>query len=380
MKFIIHGGTLSRSLQSIISVIATNNAYPILGNFLFELSDKTLSITASDLETTARVTLDLNDAEQGSINRITINAKMLLEIVNTLSNSPLTFTIDEEDLMVEITSGEGKYRISGASAEQYPNPVSIEEPQITTITSTLLADAISKTIFATGVDELRAQMTGVLCEQVNDSITFVATDAHKLVRYRKVEFPVEQETSFIIPRKPLNLIRNILSSYKGEIDVLMKYNIDNVEFVFENYSITCRLIDGKYPNYDAAIPKENPNKLIIEKASFLNSVRRVAIFASQSTNQIRLAFLDNEVEMSAEDPDLANAAKERIPCNYDGEFLEIGFNAKYLIEMINNVETEYLLLEMSQPNRAGIIYPYEEDPEPSTESILMLVMPVMLVD
>lgn len=380
MKFIVHGGTLSRSLQSIISIITTNNAFPILENFLFELNGNILSITASDLETTAIVKLDLNDAEDDGLNKIAVNAKKLLDIVKTLENAPLTFNIEEEDFAIEITSGSGRYKITGTSNEQFPNPIVIENPQSSILPSTLLVNAISKTVLATGVDELRPQMTGVFCEQTFDSITFVATDAHKLVRYRKTNFNNENESNFILPKKPLNLIKNILTSYKDEVDVLMEYNITNVSFTFENYHIVCRLIEGKYPNYDAAIPKENPNKLIIQRNELLNSVRRISIFASQSTNQIILKFNGNELTISAEDIDFSNAAKEKLSCNYTGEDLTIGFNAKYLIEMINNVETEYLSLEMSQPNRAGIIYPFEENPEPNTESILMLVMPVMLVN
>lgn len=380
MKFIVHGGTLSRSLQSIISVITTNNAFPILENFLFELNGNILSITASDLETTAIVKLDLNDAEDDGLNKIAVNAKKLLDIVKTLENAPLTFNIEEEDYAIEITSGEGRYKITGTSSDEFPNPKAIENPQSSILPSTLLVNAISKTVLAAGVDELRPQMTGVFCEQTLDSITFVATDAHKLVRYRKTNFNNENETNFILPKKPLNLIKNILTSYKDEVDVLMEYNITNVSFTFENYHIVCRLIEGKYPNYDAAIPKENPNKLIIERNVLLSSVRRIAIFASQSTNQIILKFNGSDLIISAEDVDFSNAAKEKLSCNYTGEDLTIGFNAKYLIEMINNVETEYLSLEMSQPNRAGIIYPFEENPEPNTESILMLVMPVMLVN
>lgn len=380
MKFIVHGGTLSRSLQSIISVITTNNAFPILENFLFELNGNILSITASDLETTAIVKLDLNDAEDDGLNKIAVNAKKLLDIVKTLENAPLTFNIEEEDYAIEITSGEGRYKITGTSSDEFPNPKAIENPQSSILPSTLLVNAISKTVLAAGLDELRPQMTGVFCEQTLDSITFVATDAHKLVRYRKTNFNNENESNFILPKKPLNLIKNILTSYKDEVDVLMEYNITNVSFTFENYHIVCRLIEGKYPNYDAAIPKENPNKLIIERNVLLSSVRRIAIFASQSTNQIILKFNGNDLIISAEDVDFSNAAKEKLSCNYTGEDLTIGFNAKYLIEMINNVETEYLSLEMSQPNRAGIIYPFEENPEPNTESILMLVMPVMLVN
>lgn len=380
MKFIVHGGTLSRSLQSIFSVVTTNNAVPILENFLFNLEDKTLTITASDLETTVSVKLELNDADADGLTKIAVPAKMLLEIVKTFSNVPLTFVIDEENYSIEITSGEGKYKLTGVSADEYPKVNTIEDPSQVVLPSSLLVNAISKTVFAAGIDELRPQMTGVFCEQNDESITFVATDAHKLVRYRRTDFSNDQTSSFILPKKPLNLMKNILVSYKDEVDVMMEYNITNVSFTFENYLVVCRLIEGKYPNYDAAIPKENPNKLIIERSALLNSVKRVSLFANQSTHQVRLKLSGNELIISAEDIDFSNAAKERLACNYTGEELEIGFNAKYLLEMLNNVETENLTLEMSQPNRAGIIFPYEENAEPTSESILMLVMPVMLAN
>lgn len=380
MKFIVHGGTLSRSLQSINSVITTNNAVPILENFLFQLEGKTLSITASDIETTVTVTLDLTDAETNNLTQIAIPSKILSEIVKTFSNVPLSFLIDEETYAIEITSGEGKYKLTGIPAEDYPRVATIDDASQITIPSSLLVNAISKTIFAAGTDDTRPQMAGVFCEQTENSITFVATDAHKLVRYRRTDFSNDVPNSFILPKKPLNLIKNILITYKEDADVLMEYNVKNVSFKFENYNVVCRLIEGKYPNYEGAIPKENPNKLIIERGVFLSSIRRVALFANQSTMQIRLAIEGNEMVISAEDIDFSNAAKERLSCNYTGDNLEIGFNAKYLIEMVSNIETEYLLLEMSQPNRAGIIYPYEEGAEPNAESILMLVMPVMLAN
>lgn len=380
MKFIVHGGTLSRSLQSIYSVITTNNAVPILENFLFQLEEKTLSITASDIETTVTVKLELTDADASGLNQIAVPAKILSDIVKTFSNVPLSIVVDEENYSIEITSGEGKYKLTGLSAEEYPRIATIEDASKITIPSSLLVNAISKTIFATGVEETRPQMTGVFCEQTENNITFVGTDAHKLVRYRRTDFTNDTPTNFILPKKPLNLMKNILVSYKEDADVLMEYNVKNVAFNFENYSIVCRLIEGKYPNYEAAIPKENPNKLIIDRVAFLSSVKRVSLFANQSTQQVRLKISGNELIISAEDIDFSNAAKEKLSCNYDGEDMEIGFNAKYLMEMLNNVDTEYVLIEMSQPNRAGIMYPYEEKAEPSAESILMLVMPVMLAN
>ncbi|MDD2530855.1 MAG: DNA polymerase III subunit beta [Bacteroidales bacterium] len=380
MKFIVHGGTLSRSLQSIYSVITSNKAVPILDNFLFQLDGKTLSITASDIETTATVKLELNDADASGLTQIAVPAKILSDIVKTFSDVPLSFIVNKDTFVVEITSGEGKYKLAGISADEYPRMASVDDASQITIPSSLLVNAIAKTIFATSNDEARPQMTGVLCEQTDNHITFVGTDSHKLVRYRRTDFSNDTPISFILPKKPLNLLRNILVTYKEDIDILMDYNVKNVEFSFENYSIVCRLIEGKYPNYEAAIPKENPNKLIIDRIGFLSSVKRVSLFANQSTQQVRLKLSGNELIISAEDFDFSNAAKEKLSCNFTGEELEIGFNSRYLLEMLNNIDTENVLIEMSQPNRAGILYPYEEKAEETTESILMLVMPVMLAN
>lgn len=380
MKFIVHGGTLSRSLQSIYSVITSNKAVPILDNFLFQLDGKTLSITASDIETTATIKLELNDADASGLTQIAVPAKILSDIVKTFSDVPLSFIVNKDTFVVEITSGEGKYKLAGISADEYPRMASVDDASQITIPSSLLVNAIAKTIFATSNDEARPQMTGVLCEQTDNHITFVGTDSHKLVRYRRTDFSNDTPISFILPKKPLNLLRNILVTYKEDIDILMDYNVKNVEFSFENYSIVCRLIEGKYPNYEAAIPKENPNKLIIDRIGFLSSVKRVSLFANQSTQQVRLKLSGNELIISAEDFDFSNAAKEKLSCNFTGEELEIGFNSRYLLEMLNNIDTENVLIEMSQPNRAGILYPYEEKAEETTESILMLVMPVMLAN
>ena len=381
MKFIVNGGTLSRSLQSILSVVTTNNALPILENFLFQLNEKTLSITASDIETTVTVRLELSEAEAEGISTVAVPAKMLCDIVKTFSDVPLSFSIDDETFAVDITSGEGKYKIAGLSAQDYPQITNIDNPSETKLTSSLLVNAISKTIFATGVEETRPQMTGVLCQQDENGITFVATDAHKLVYYKRKDFTSDSPTAFILSKKPLSLIKSILLTYKSDIDIIMQYNVKNVSFSFENYTVICRLIEGKYPNYEAVIPKENPNKLVIERIPFLSSIKRVALFANPSTNQIKLKLGGNELFISAEDEAYSNAAKEKLACSYTGDDLEIGFNAKFLIEMLSNIDTEYILLEMSQPNRAGIIYPYEQGEKgESKEDILMLVMPVMLAN
>jgi len=376
MRFIVQSPLLLKNLQTISGVLSSNTTLPILENFLFELKEGKLVVTASDLETTMTVNIPLDnetlgDSEEGTI---AIPAKKLLESLKTFSDIPLVFNIDTKTNGIEISAGEGKYKLSGQNGEEFPQIPVLEDATIVEINSDVIAKAIAKTLFASGNDELRPVMLGVFCELTPDDITFVATDAHKLARYRRTDVKAESSASFILPKKPLNQLKNTLTN--KDIPVKIEYNQRNAFFSFENIELVCRLIDGKYPNYEAVIPKENPNKLIIDRISFLNSIRRVAIFANQSTHQVRLKISGQELFISAEDIDYSNEARERLACSYDGDPMEIGFNSKFLQEMLSNIDSEMITIEMSQPNRAGILVPV--DNENKDEDILMLVMPVML--
>jgi len=372
MKFIISSTLLLKNLQAILGVINTNNTLPILDDFLFELKDDSLTITSSDLETTMRVTVKPDKSEEtGSI---AIPAKILVETLKTFADIPVAFAINPETLMIEISAGEGKYKLSGHKSDEYPRTPLLEDTTSVTFDSRVMSQAINKTLFATGNDELRLVLSGVFCELSPDDVTFVATDAHKLVRYRRTDLKTADSASFILPKKPLNLLKNILASL--EIPVTIEYNKTNSFFSFSNIHLICRLIDGKYPNYDAVIPKENPNRLTVDRHALLTTIRRVSIFANQSTHQIRFKVSGQELLLSAEDIDFSNEAKERLTCSYDGEDMEIGFNSKFLLEMLSNIETEEISLEMSAPNKAGILTPLNN--ENKNEDILMLVMPVML--
>ena len=372
MKFIISSTLLLKNLQAILGVINTNNTLPILDDFHFELTDESLTITASDLETTMRATIQPDKSEEtGSI---AIPAKILVETLKTFPDIPIAFSINPANLMIEISAGEGKYKLSGHKSDEYPRTPLLEDTTALTFDARLLAQAINKTLFATGNDELRLVLSGVFCELSPDDVTFVATDAHKLVRYKRTDLKSEESASFILPKKPLNLLKNILLSQ--DVPLTIEYNKTNAFFSFSNIHLICRLIDGKYPNYDAVIPKENPNKLTIDRHALLTTIRRVSIFANQSTHQIRFKVSGQELVLSAEDIDFSNEARERLTCSYDGEDMEIGFNSKFLLEMLNNIETDEVRLEMSAPNKAGILTPVNSDNK--DEDILMLVMPVML--
>ena len=370
MKFIVSSSYLLKQLQVLGGIINSNNTLPILDNFLFNLDGNSLTVSASDLETTISSKLEVESNEKGSV---CIPARLLLDTLKTFPEQPLTFTIEDNNI-IEISSNHGKYALAYASGEEFPSAIELQEPSETKIQGDILASAISKTIFAAGNDDLRPVMSGVFFQFSTEGLTFVATDAHKLVKYTREDLSASQEAEFIMPKKPLNLLKSILAG--SEEEVTIEYNESNAKFTFDSTIMVCRLIDGKYPNYEAVIPKENPNKLRIERNQFLNSVRRVSIFSNKTTHQIRLKIAGAELNVSAEDIDYSNKAEERLTCDYQGDDMQIGFNSRFLTEMLNNLNSDEVSLEMSLPNRAGILTPVDGLDE--GEIITMLVMPVML--
>ncbi|GAA4269539.1 DNA polymerase III subunit beta [Hyunsoonleella aestuarii] len=370
MKFIVSSTYLLKQLQILGGVINNSNTLPILDNFLFDLDETELTVSASDLETTMSSTLNVESDSKGSV---AIPARLLLDTLKTFPEQPLTFVVEDNNT-IEISSNHGKYALAYADGNEFPNAVSLEDPSKTVVVGDVLATAISKTIFAAGNDDLRPVMSGVFFQFSTEGLTFVATDAHKLVKYTREDVKASQVAEFIMPKKPLNLLKGILAG--SEDDVTIEYNDSNAKFTFENSELICRLIDGKYPNYEAVIPKENPNKLTIARTQFLNSVKRVSIFSNKTTHQIRLKIAGAELNISAEDIDYSNKAEERLTCDYQGDDLQIGFNSRFLTEMLNNLSSDEVQLEMSLPNRAGILTPIDGLDE--GEQVTMLVMPVML--
>lgn len=370
MKFIVSSSYLLKQLQILGGVINNNNTLPILDNFLFDLKQDELTVSASDLETTMSAKLKVESDSEG---KIAVPAKLLLETLKTFPEQPLTFVVEDNNT-IELSSNHGKYALAYADGEEFPNPVELEDPSSTVIEGDILATAINKTIFASGNDDLRPVMSGVFFQFSSEGLTFVATDAHKLVKYSREDVSASQTAEFIMPKKPLNLLKGILAG--SESEVLIEYNDSNAKFTFDDTQLICRLIDGKYPNYEAVIPKENPNKLSIERNQFLSSVRRVSIFSNKTTHQVRLKIAGAELNISAEDVDYSNKAEERLTCSYQGDDMQIGFNSRFLTEMLNNLNSDEVQLEMSLPNRAGILTPVDGlDPG---EKVTMLVMPVML--
>jgi len=370
MKFIVNSSALLRELQKLNSVISSNNTLPILDNFLFEINGGNMTVTASDLEVTMRVSISVESEVDG---RITIPARILIDTLKTFSNQPLTFVIDLTNYSIEIISELGNYKLSGNNSDEFPKSPTLTDSSSTFFKSEILQNAINKTLFASGNDDLRPVMSGVYCELSPEQVTFVATDAHKLVKHSRNDLSSDKIASLILPKKPLTILKN---NIVDGIDVKLDFNDTNALFSFENNTIICRLIDGKYPNYDAVIPKENPNKLTIETSLLLSSIKRISIYANKTTHQIRLKVAGSELQISSEDLDFSNKADERLPCHYEGEDIEIGFNSKFVIDMLNNIGSNKISLEMSAPNRAGIILPLDGTVE--GETTLMLVMPVML--
>ena len=371
MKFIVSSEILLKKIQLIGGVLNASNTLPILDNFLFEIKKGELSITASDVETTMTTKITVEAKEDGVV---AIPAKLLLDTLKTFPDQPLTFTIDTENFGIEISSDYGKYKLIGHNGNEFPKTPKLESPSSIKVSADVLANAVNKTLFATGNDELRPVMSGVYFEINSDDLTFVATDAHKLVKYKRDDLKGDNGASFILPKKPLTLLKNILGNVGEEVTI--EYNETNAMFIFGSTTMQCRLIDGKYPNYNAVIPTENPNKLTVSRNGLLNSVKRVSIFSNKTTHQVRLKMTGSELHISAEDLDFANESNERLTCQYEGEYMEIGFNSRFLIEMLSNLESDDVNIAMSAPNRAGILTPSEKSDD--NEEVLMLVMPVML--
>nr|WP_299340354.1 DNA polymerase III subunit beta [Allomuricauda sp.] len=370
MKFIVSSTYLLKHLQVLGGVINNSNTLPILDNFLFDLKQKELTISASDLETTMSSVLEVDSESEGLI---AVPARLLLDTLKTFAEQPLTFVVEDNNT-VEISSNHGKYAVAYADGAEFPKAIEVSNPSSTTIMGDILATAINKTIFAAGNDDLRPVMSGVFFQFSTENLTFVATDAHKLVKYQRNDVKASEVAEFIMPKKPLNLLKGILAG--SESEVVIEYNESNAKFIFDGTELICRLIDGKYPNYEAVIPKENPNVLNISRSQFLGSVRRVSIYSNRTTHQIRLKIAGAELNISAEDVDYSNKAEERLSCSYQGDDMQIGFNSRFLVEMLGNLSSDDVTLEMSLPNRAGILTPTDGLDE--GEHITMLVMPVML--
>ena len=369
MKFIVSSSALLKQLQQISGVINANTVLPILEDFLFEIEKNKLTVTATDLETVMKVHLDIEAKDAG---RVCIPARILMDSLKNIAEQPLTFNIDK-NFAVEITSDNGKYKVMGENPDNFPKEPAADDANNFTMTSSALVTAINKTIFAVSNDDLRPAMTGVYFELDKKGMSFVATDAHRLVKYTRTDVKCPQKDAFIVPKKPLNLLKGALPDNDDELTV--SYNSNHLFVKHGGTELVCRLIDARFPDYKVVIPVDNPYKMNVSRGDFQNALRRVSVFSNKSTNQVALTISGNELQLASQDVDFSFEGNERMACTYDGEDLQIAFNAKFLIEMLNGAETPDVNMELSTPTKAGIIKPSGQE---ENEELLMLVMPLML--
>lgn len=371
MRFIVTSNVLLKNLQQISGVISSNTVLSVLEDFLFELNGTTLTLTATDLETMMRVQMEVNDAEGSG--RICIPSKLLTEYLKNLPEQPMTFVVNEQELSIDMTSDVGKYRITGERADDFPKEQAPSDTSSFTMQSIALLESINKTLFAVSSDTLRPAMTGVFFEMKTDSITFVATDAHRLVQFRRSDISCPIEDGIVVPKKPLQQLRATLAPDATPLQ--LAYNSSHLFVTGAHFSLSCRLIDARFPDYKAVIPAENPYKLTINRGDFMSALRRVSIFANKTTNQVKFDINGNSIDISAQDIDFSYEGKETLSCQYVGEDMTIAFNAKLMIELISNLDGDDVLLELSSPTRAGIFKPVVPV---ENEELLTLLMPLMV--
>jgi len=369
MKFIVSASSLLKHLQQISGVINANTVLPILEDFLFDIEDKKLNIVATDLETVMRVQMEVESKTNG---KVCIPARILMDSLKNIPDQPLTFNIDK-NYTVEITSDNGKYKVMGENPDNFPKEPVADDTNSFTMSSTSLLNAVNNTLFAVSNDDLRPAMTGVFFELSKDAAQFVATDAHRLVRYKRTDVKCPKNESFIVPKKPLNLLKSALPNNEDELTI--SYNTNHLFVTHGSTRLICRLIDARFPDYKVVIPTDNPYRLVVNTNDFQGALRRVSVFSNKSTNQVVLSISGSELQLAAQDVDFSFEGNERMSCQYDGEDLQIAFNAKFLIEMLNAAETDEIKIELSTPTKAGIIKPTEQT---EGEDLLMLVMPLML--
>lgn len=373
MKFVVSSTELLTRLQSVSRVISTKNSLPILDNFLFILKDGTLSITASDLETTLKTKMLIeNISEEGEI---TVPAKLLVDSLREFADQPLEFKTNDSCSILDITWASGNAKLPCTTSDDYPSVPELSENNTTiSINSHVLLEGINRTLYATAEEELRPVMNGIFFDIDNSSSTLVASDAHKLVCYTRHDIKSDNKSSFILPKKPSSVLKNILG--KGDEDVVIRFDSRNATFEFESFNLICRLVEGNYPAYKSVIPKNNTNKLVINRLDLLNSARRVAVCSNQASSQVRLKLTYNTLTLSAQDLDFSISANENLICQYEGDNMEIAFKSTFLIEILSNLPYTDISLELSDPSRAALIL--AAGPVDPQEEILALIMPMMV--
>lgn len=370
MKFLVASNILLKQLSAINGVVASNPILPILENILVELEGNQLKLTASDLQTVMTTSLDVEGSENGSI---ALPAKLLLETLRSLPEQPVTISADQGTFGAEISTKNGRFKLSGENPIDFPKIPEVSKNQTIEVSALVLGEAIANTLLAVSNDDMRPAMTGVLIQMNPEYTNFVATDGHRLVRYRRTDIQTSQSSSLILPKKALALLKSTLPA--DDSNVTVEFSQSNAFFNFQSIQLICRIIDERFPEYENAIPKQNDNIVTINRLEFLSSVKRISIYSNKTTHQIRLKIASNKLTLSAEDLDYSNEANEELTCEYKGNDMEIGFNAKLISELLSNLSAKFVDLKLSEPNKAGLIIPSDQD---ENEDILLLVMPVML--
>ena len=372
MRFIVSSSALFNRLQTIGRVINSKNTLPILDCFLFEIQDNILTITASDSETTLITNLELVESDANA--RFCINAKTIQDSMKEIAEQPLSFDINPDNMEITANYQNGRFNIVGQSADEYPEMnLPQEDMNALIIPAETMLNGINRCLFATADDELRPVMNGVYINLAPSMLTFVGTDAHKLVKY-EVETANEVASSFILPKKPANLLKSVL--LKEEDAIKVSFDSKNAMFQLKNHTLVCRLIEGNYPNYNAVIPTANPNKVLVDRIELVNGIKRVAVCSNPTTNLIRMDIADNRINLTAQDIDFSVSANETISCSYEGQNITIGFKSTFLVEILSNIDTPTIVIELADSTRAGVFKPVYDDKQSS--ATLMLLMPMMI--
>ncbi len=374
MKFTLSSTALSSKLSALAKVINSKNSLAILDCFLFQVKDGILTITASDSENVMKSTIDLNESDDDG--QFCVSNHTILDAVKELSEQPLTFDIDIVSMNINIAYQNGHFNFIGQNADEYPKTQEVgANATIITLGADILSDNINRSMFATAQDELRPVMNGVFFEITPEFLAIVATDGHKLVRNKDFSIKSETPASFILPKKPASLLKTILSRDSGDVEI--KFNDRNAEIKFADGLISCRLIEGRYPNYNSVIPQNNPNTLSIDKAALFSALKRVLVSASQSNSLVRFHIQNGQLTLKADDSDYGRSAEESIICEYNGNGMDIGFKGTSMIEILSNLNSQEVNILLADPSRPGVIIPSEQ---PENEDILMLIMPMLLND
>ncbi len=374
MRFTLSSTALSNKLSALSRVINSKNALPILGDFVFEISDNILHLTASDSENVMKTQLELTESD-GSC-RFAIGNALLLDAVKGISEQPITFDVNQEQNLVKISYQNGLFSLPIENADEFPmaQPISDYANSIT-MSNLTLAENINRSIFATAQDELRPVMNGIYFDLTPDCLAVVASDGHKLVRNKVFTIKSEQPASFILPKKPANLLKNLLGKDGG--DVIIRFDERNAEINYGDGILQCRLIEGRFPNYNSVIPQNNPNELRADRLGLLAALRRVQPFANGSSNLIRFHVEGTTLQLDAEDYDFSRTATERMTCEYNGKPMSIGFKGSSFIEILSNFDCQEVIIQLADPSRAGLVIPSEQ---PENQDVLMLMMPMLIND